>query len=348
MATLTQASINSRKGIRYFIYFIIFLIVGKILLSAGISLYKKIFPPPPTPATVSFGKLPNIPFPGKQKHSLTFTIETPEGGIPSFADKAKVFFMPKLSSNLLSLDFAKERAARLGFASDPQEISDSLYKFFHTENPSSLETDIITGAFSISYDLSVDSSPLSARPSQPEVSASTIRSFLSNAGVLPEDLTGPIEYKYLKTEEGKFVQALSQSDANIIRVDLFRKSYDNLPVIANNNKESNIWFLVSGLRERGKDVIAGEYHYFPVDESQFATYPIKIGDVAWQEFSSGNYFSVSLGSTVENENIKIRKIYLAYYDPGIYTEFLQPVFVFEGDKDFVGIIPAVTSDYYGE
>jgi hypothetical protein len=44
----------------------------------------------------------------------------------------------------------------------------------------------------------------------------------------------------------------------------------------------------------------------------------------------------------------VRKIYLAYYDAGVYTEFYQPVFVFEGDKDFVGYVPAVTTDYYGE
>lgn len=348
MTTLTQASISSRKAIRYSIYFIIFLIIGRIVLIAGIGVYKKMFPPPPIPATVSFGKLTKIPFPEKQKFNLNFTIETPEGGIPSFSDQAKVFFMPKLSSNLLSLDFTKERVARLGFSPDQQKITESVYRFYHKSTPASIETDIITGAFSISYNLETDPTPLSVRPNQPEISASTIKSFLSGAGLLPADLIGPTEYLYLKTENGKLVPALSLSDANIIRVDLFRKSYDELPIITKTSKESNVWFLVSGLRERGKDVIAGEYHYFPVDETQVATYPIKTGDTVWQELVSGNYYPNSLGITKEGENIKIRKIYLAYYDAGVYTEFLQPVYVFEGDKGFVGIIPAVTSDYYGE
>ena len=70
--------------------------------------------------------------------------------------------------------------------------------------------------------------------------------------------------------------------------------------------------------------------------------------MAWQEFSSANYYPASLGTTLEGENIKIRKVYLAYYDAGIYTEFFQPVYVFEGDKNFVGYIPAVVTDYYGE
>lgn len=315
---------------------------------AGIGIYKKIFPPPPVPATVAFGKLSKIPFPEKQKFSLNFIVETPKGEIPSFHYQAKVFFMPKISSNLLSLDFAKERAGRLGFNPDPQKITESLYRFYHKSTPAILETDIITETFSISYDLKVDSSPLSIKPSQPEISASTIRSFLSNAGLLPADLTGSIEYQYLKTQDNNLVPALSLSDANIIRIDLFRKSYDNLPVVSQTSKESNVWFLVSGLRERGKDVIAGEYHYFPVDESQVATYPIKTGEVAWQELINGNYYPASLGTTSENENIKIRKIYLAYFDAGVYTEFLQPVYVFEGDKNFMGLVPAVTQDYYGE
>ena len=51
---------------------------------------------------------------------------------------------------------------------------------------------------------------------------------------------------------------------------------------------------------------------------------------------------------VEGDEIKIRRIYLAYYDAGIYTEFLQPIYVFEGDNDFVAYTPAITSNYYSE
>ena len=106
--------------------------------------------------------------------------------------------------------------------------------------------------------------------------------------------------------------------------------------------------MVSGIREKGRDIIAGEYHYFPIDETKLATYPIKTGSEAWQEFINGNYYSASFGTTIDGNNIKIRKVYLAYYDPGVYTEFFQPIYVFEGDNDFVGYVPAVTSEYYGE
>lgn len=348
MATLTEASIMSRKGVRYTIYSIIGFIILRGVILTSIAIYKKVFPPAPTPATVAFGKLPKLPFPQFTKATISFSLETTDGSVPQFSDQAKVYFMPKVSSNLLSLDFAKEKAKRLGFDSEPQQQTESIYKFYHKSSPSTLETNIINGSFSISYDLNTDSTPLSAHPTQPEVAASSIKSFLSSANLFPDDLTGPILHTYLKTQAGGFIPALSLSDANLVRIDLFRKPIDEIPATTKSPNESNVWFMVSGIRERGKEIVAGEYHYFPVDETQVATYPIKTGDSAWQEFSSGNYYPASFGTTTDGDNIKIRKIYLAYYDAGIYTEFYQPVYVFEGDKDFVGYVPAIVTDYYGE
>lgn len=349
MATLTEASIASRKGIRYSIYGIILLIITRSLILSGVALYKRAFPAPPTPPTVAFGKLTKIPFQEKTKPALSFSLETAEGGIPEFPDQSKVYFMPKTSSNLLSLDFAQDKANKLGFDIQPQQTTEALYKFYHKTAPATLETNIITGSFSLSYDLNADSSPLSVRPPQPEIAKNGVKTYLSSAGLYPKDLEeGTYETRYLKTQGGGFVPALSVSDGNIARIDLFRKKYDELPIVTPVTSEGNVWFMVSGIKERGKEVIAGEYHYFPVDESQFSTYPIKTGDAAWQEFTSGNYYVASQGTTIEGDSIKIRKMYLAYYDAGLYTEFLQPIFVFEGDKDFVGYVPAVTSDYYGE
>ncbi len=348
MTTLTQASITARKSIRYGIYGIIIIFIARLTLITAISLYKKAFPPAPEPANIAFGKLPLIPFPERTKTNLTFSLETPEGGIPVFSPKTNVYFMPKKIANLLSLDFAKNTAKKLGYNPDPQQISDSLYKFSHRVAPASLEIDIITGAFSISFDLNTDPTPLTIRPGLPETSSKIVKDFLSDATLLPSDLTGEIKYSFLKTQAGGFIQAVSLSDANLIRVDLFRKSYNDLLTVTNVPSEANVWFIVSGLREEGRDIIAGEYHYFPIDETQVATYPIKSGETAWQELLSGNYFPASNGSAQEAENIKIRKIYLAYYDSGKYTEFFQPVYVFEGDKNFIAYVAAVTSENYGE
>ena len=348
MVTLTYASITARKSIRYGIYFIIFLIVGKFLLNSSIAIFKRIFPPAPEPANVAFGKLPKIPFPEKVKPNLQFVLETADGEIPQFADKTNVYFMPRKSANLLSLDYTKNFAKKLGFTQEAQQISSSVYKFNHRTSSAILTTHIITNTFSISFDLNADSSPITTRPSAPETASMVVKTFLSTANLLNDDLSGEVKHKFLKVQSGGFIPAVSLSDANLVRIDLFRKNYNEMPIVTNIPDESNVWFIVSGIREKGRDIIAGEYHYFPVDETKFATYPIKTGDTAWQELINNNYHPASIGTNTEGGIVKIRKIYPAYYDSGVYTEFFQPVYVFEGDKDFVGYLPAVTSDYYNQ
>lgn len=349
MVTLTQASITARKTIRYTIFFILFLIVGRIFLNTAIGIYKKIFPPEAPPPTVAFGKLPSLPFPERVKLNLSFALETPEGGLPTLPDQEKVYFMPKLSANLLSLDFTKEKMKSLGYDENPIQINDSTYEFHHKTTSSVLKADIITGTFSLSYDLIADPSPLAVRPPSPEVAASTAKSFLDNADSLPEDLTGPTNHEFLKHQSSGLIPALSLSDANLTKIYLFRKNYDDLPSLTSTPGEANVWFILSGLRDRGKSVIAGEYHYFPVDEEQNATYPIKTPEQAWNELNEGKYFTASFGGAKEGETLKIRRVYLAYYDPGVPVDFFQPIYVFEAtDKNFTAYVPAITADYYGE
>lgn len=348
MASLTQTAIITRKIIRYGLYGIIALIVGRMLLSTGISVYRHFYPEPPPPPTVAFGRLPKLPFPEKEiSGTPSYTLETPEGSIPVLATQAKVYFMPKPVQTQLNLELAKDKATNLGFIPDGQQISQTLYHFLHQRVPSTLAMNIINGIFSISYDLSIDSSPLEKRPPAPEIAASQIRSYLSSANLLPEDLSGPTTHQFLKIEEGSFANALSLSEADLVKVYLFRKSYDDLSSLTPDPNQANTWFMVSGSRERDKQMIASEFHYFPIDEDKSATYPIKLSEAAWEELKAGNAYIASQG--VDNEsNITIRRVYLAYYDAGVSAEFYQPIIVFEGDRGFTAYVPAITSDYYGE
>jgi len=350
MTSLTRIAIITRKSIRYGIFLIIFLIVGKILLDAGIAAYKKAFPAPPPPPTVKYGKLSQIPFPESSPSAqLTYTLETPEGGFPTnIPTQAKVYFMPKTSPNLLSLDAAKATAEALGFGTNPQQNSDTIYLFNNPNAPSTLQINIITGIFSISYNLAQDKSPITKKPPIAEVAASEFRSFLSSANILPSDLTGTTTNKYLKLSNGQLVTALSLSESDIVKINLFRKNYDNLPSVTGIPDQANVWAMISGSTNQGQEIIAAEYHYFAVDESQFATYPIKTPAEAFGELQAGKAYTAALGLNKNGDSLKIRRIYLAYFDPGSVTEFYQPIYVFEGDNGFIAYLPAVTSSYYGE
>jgi hypothetical protein len=346
MSSLTQTAVVTRKIIRYGIYFIIFLIVGRILLSGIVSLYKRLFPAPPPPPTVTYGKLPKLALPGVDiPAKVSFALETADGTLPKMPVQAKVFFMPKASSNLFTLTSAQNKAASLGFNPNGQQISPTVYRFAHKNNPSTLEMNTVSDVFSISYDLKTDPEPISVRPPVSEIAASQVRSYLSAANLLPADLTGTTKAEYLKLEGDKFVTAISQSEADLVKINLFRKNYDNLPAVTPDPNAANVWFIVSGT---GKRMVAAEFHYFAVDESQSSTYPIKTSDAAWKEFTEGKASTANAGVNKEGDNIKIRKIYLAYFDAGVQTDFYQPVYVFEGDNGYIAYLPAVTSDYYGQ
>jgi hypothetical protein len=348
MTGLTRVAITARKTIRMTIYLIIFLMVGKVVLDLSINLFKKIFPAPPPAPTVKYGRLPKIEFPESAKLNLSYILETPEGDFPKLPDQSKVYFMPKISPNLLSLDVATEKAKKMSFTSEPQAISDTIYRFTNPNFPSMMEINIVTGIFSISYDLAADRTPLDRKPPVAEVAASLFRSQLSNASVLPADLTGPTTHEFFKLSEAKFVTAIALSEADAVKVNLFRKNYDELPVLTSNPNEANVWAIVGGAQDRNKQILAAEYHYYAVDESQYSTYPIKTPQEAFTELQSGGGFIASQGLVKDGETLKIRKIYLAYFDAETPGEFMEPIFVFEGDKNFFAYVPAVTPDYYGE
>lgn len=354
MNNLTQVSIIARKTIRYTIYFIVFLTIGRILLSSAISIYLKIYPPGPPPPTVKFGKLTPIPFPsGAPTPKLTFTLETATGGYPTnIPTQAKVYFMPKVSSNLLSLDTAKTEAQSLNFNDpNPQQESTYLYKFKDQNFPTSMEINIITGAFSISYDLTADRSPIESRPPAAEIAASEFRSDLSGANKLPGDLTGPMIPSYLKLVNGKLSPVLALSEADVVKVNLFRAPYDNLPSMTADPYESNVWAMISGGQQKDQQIIASQYHYFPVDPKQYATYPIITPQQAFSQLRAGNAYVATMGEYKDGDSLKIRNIYLAYFDPGTPSDFYQPIYVFDsGETDpsnsFIAYFPAVNASYF--
>ena len=253
--------------------------------------------------------------------------------------------MPKPSPTLTSLEEAIRNVTNLGYLSSYDQLSQTLYRFEHRNSPSTLEYDIGTKTFSISFNLSKDSSPIDRIPPSPEVAISQIRSYISSIDLYPEDLTGRTTHTFLKIEDENLIPALSQSDSDLLKINLFREDYDEIPTVTPRVDESNVWFMVGGASGRERMVIAAEFHYLPIDEANSSTYPLITSEEAWQKLTEGNVHIAKVG---KEKNIVIRRIYLAHFDPKIPSDFFQPVVVFEGDDDFTAYLPAVTSDYYGE
>ena len=86
-------------------------------------------------------------------------------------------------------------------------------------------------------------------------------------------------------------------------------------------------------------VIKSQIAFFEKSEEQIGVYPIKTGEEVWLELNSGLGFVVA--GTQGQKNIVIKSMNLGYFDPDIYQNYLQPVYVFIGEGDFAAYVPAV-------
>lgn len=351
MASLTKVSIISRKIIRYGIYFVILAVVARYSVQIGVEIYQRYNPEPPPPPTVGFGKLTELPFPEQEfPEDLTFTLETPEGGLPQLipeGESVPVYFMPKLTTRLGVEDEANRKASALGFGSSGEPLTESIsniYIYRRGGQPQTLLINIITGIFSVSYDLNSDRSILDGIPPAEGAAVENVKNFLR--GNLDPDISqGRSVVRYYRIEGSELIEAESLSEADVSKVNLFRRNYSEfeLPSYTPEAIQANVWFNVAS----GGRIVNGEYHYYGIDQDQSETYPIISAEEAFNRLRDGNAFIANIDEDSGNE-IVIRRVFLAYYDAGQYTEFYQPIVVFQGDNDFYAYVPAVTSEYYGE
>lgn len=345
--TLTHAAFYSRKAVKYGFLFLLLVIFGRVAWTSGTAVYRKIFPPPPLPPTVAFGKLPSMPFPDRPGlPKYTFTLQTPTGALPKTPTTVAVYFMPQRPVTYLGLDEATKLARNLGFNKTPYSLTETIYRFEREASVAVLDVNTVNKTFSVSYNLETAPDLLNQRPDSNQQAQEASQYFLQAAQLYSKDLEkGEKTFQYFKAQPPDLVETISLSEANFIRVNFFRNKINDLPIMTSTKTKSGVWFLVSGETSRDQQIIAGEFHYFPVDESKFSTYPIKTPQSAWDNLVAGGGF-ISQTPTSDLTQIIIRRVYLGYYDSGLPQGFLQPVYVFEGDNGFTAYVPAVTDQYY--
>jgi len=347
MATLTETAYWTRKIFKFGTIALVAFIVLRTTLKIGSNIWRQFHPPPPPPPTVSFGKLPKLVFPEEnlplEKTKISFKLETIQGGLPKLPQVGKVYFMPQRNPNLLALDRANALAQKLGFRVQPQALSETLYRWVSQTTPTTtLEMDINNLSFHLVYDYNQDQEILTSKnlPNNQQA-AQEAKNFLVSNGLLEEDLAnGTAEFEYLRFGAPQPIPAPSLSEADLVRVNLFRANLDNLKILPPNPKKSLISFLFSGARTPGKRIVEIIYTYFPVEKEIFGTYPLKPITQAWNELQSGQGYIANLGQN-ENGQITIRQVYLAFYDSSSPQNYLQPIYVFEGDKEFFGYVSAI-------
>ncbi len=345
MATLTDVAYKTRQIIKFGSIGIVVFFILKFALGLGLAYWRKLHPAPPAPPTVEFGKLPKIQFPPNQAPTFNYILELPTGDFPDFPDRAKVFIVVDKTASFMAWDKAKQEATKLGFTKEAEAIGSEVYRWSkNTPLTTILEMNIVDGSFEYSYSWQEDPAILEQKslPAEQEAILET-KSFLQKIRDLNEDLlNGEAEATYLRLEGTKLSTAPSYSEADFVKVDLFRADIEDMPVVTADAQEGIVSALISG--SQSQQFLEISFNYFSVNYSVFATYPIKTPKEAWEALKANKGHISSWTPNITN--VVVRRVYLGFVDILTPHPYLQPVFIFKGDNDFVGLVPAIADSWY--
>jgi len=345
---LTYITHLGRQAVKYGFIVLVVIMVGRVSLNAFVEFWKATHPEPPPPPTAGFGKLPKIDFPKQSEKDKPkqYSLETATGRTPNFGDRAKVFFVPQAKANLLADNRARQIAASYGFIFEPEMLDAQTYRWTKTQPlESTLQVDLQTFHISLRTDY-LSRPDLLLNNSLPDEydAVELVKGFLKRSDSMPIDVASSAgDITFLKALGGDLEEAASLSDADFIRVDLNRYPIDDqFRMYSPEGYKGSISAVLTGAFKSNQSVVEIDYQYFNIDYFQVETYPIKTSQVAWKILQAGEGFIVNKG---EKDEAVIRNVYLGYYDSWEEQKYLQPVFVFEGDDDFLGYVPAVDSAF---
>jgi len=353
--TLTSATRVGRQVVKYGSIALVVMIVGRMLLSAAITFWRAINPPPPPPPTVGFGTLPKIQFPEQDEadRPTSYKLETSLGSrLPEpDADRAKVFLMPKTAPSLLADQEAKQTAAVYGFIFQPETLGSRRYRWTKTGSlNASLEMDLQTKNFTFATNYLSKPELVASTNAPPEEfeAVRRVKSFLDRADLLPADVaTSSGEVVFLKSLGSQLEEAFSLSDADFLQINLDRTPIDGQYQMYSPDPEKGvITAILSGALSGLESIVHLEFHHRPVSYAEVETYPLRSARSAWQALQSGEGYVASKGT---NEEAVVRELSLGYYEDWFNEqEYLQPIYIFEGDNGFVGYVPAVDPSYISQ
>lgn len=343
---LTTFTHWSRLFVKYGLLALVVLMVGRVLINSLIAYYRAVNPPPPPPPTVGFGLLPQLSFPRSEEIPQSFELQTPTGGFPQFSDRAKVFYMPKASASLTDHERALQLAAQYDFVFQPEVVNERTYRFTKSDPlVSTLDLDTRDHVFTLKTDyLSRPELILKSQSPSNYEATERVKRFIRQSNTWGADIaTASAKITYLKSSGGQLLPAVSASDADFIQVDLNRVPIDDLfPVYTQEGDSGVVSAIVAGFFSDMNSIVYARNRYYPVDYQQVETYPIRPVKNAWKNLQAGE------GLVINPKAVKeavVRQVSLGYYDNINGQAYLQPVYVFEGDDQFLGLVSAVEPEF---
>lgn len=347
--TLTEVSYYTRKyapvAILFFLVFLIFFYAIKLLFIALSGPVKQVVYTNPV-----FGKIKR-PFVKEASASagFNFTLDTVDGKPVTASEAAKVYFLPASSTRFGYREKVYEIAKSFGFdtALIRYRLVDTGAVFVDAKQKATID---ITN-FNFSYQYNFEQDPFvfnnTIIPSETQIINKAV-DFLKTVDRYPDEFAkgkSHVVYLTYSRQNQSFSPVKRPQEANAVEVDFYRPDIDSFstvtPVFPNSQN-----YVMSVFYDGGVKILRAQVKFFEKSMQQTGVYPLKTGDLAWDELKKGQGMVVS--STKGQTDITIKQMFMGYLDPSVYQPYLQPVYVFIDDKNFVSFVPAINNDFLTE
>lgn len=347
--TLTEVSYYSRKfapfALLFFLIFLIFYYLVRII-------FLTVSPPQQRGLYVDpiFGKIKKPVIENATTSAgLSFTIDTIEGRPTTATESAVVYFLPQAAARFGYRERIYLIAKTLGFDTEISKHTLTGKEAEFKDDRQQLKIDITNLNFTYEYGFENDPQ-IFASASIPDKSLidNAAREFLQKIGRYPEELAqGKNNTIYIAYDPSLKQMKVQNSPvgANLVEIDFYRPDLEGLPAVSPAYFNSQNYLLLVYNQYEFK-VLKAQIKYFEKSDAQIGTYPLKSGDSAYEDLKNGKGWLIQ--NATDQKKIVIKKMFLAYFDPDIYQEYLQPVYVFLGNGNFVSYVPAVTEEYFNQ
>lgn len=326
--------------------------IGAGVLGVGLLLYflfqgyifiKKLTSPP-TPPLQAFGKLPASVFPSDGTPGILFQINTVDGTLPSFSDRANVYKLIMPQASLLDLSNAKDVLESAGFIENQIKISDTLYQWAQTKTGILIQYDIVTKNFALSSNYLTNPTLSSATimPAEEDIKKDVI-SFLEIIKIDVTDLDiAKSTVTYLQNNGGTLVEAENLANAKFARVELVQNPVNEIPFVYETPTTSLLNFMVSYPTSGNAQIVEGQFFHYSINSEENSDYPIKTATQAFEELKNGNAYMINPQNLTA---VDITNVELRYYIGRKMNGYLLPVYLFTG-PNFAGYVEAIPSSSF--
>jgi len=280
---------------------------------------------------------------------IKFTLDTPEGSPIVASEAATVYYVPPMSGKIENKSKAESMVGKSYFGFDKtmqKKVDSKNNKYVFSDTMRKLEIDLTNFNFTYKYEMKKDANLFakSKMISKKDLEDKATE-FLKTMGKYPEELAqGQVNVIYIDYDQVSDTSTIVKrpQDANLVEVDFFRSSFGDTQIATPTFFNSQNYVMLIP-EETDYKLVAAQVRFFEKSNDLVGNYALKTGAEAWEELTAGN------GSVVFNEGEKktatIRKMQLRYYDPEVYQQTIQPVFVFLGDN-FAAYVPALKESYF--